>query len=627
MKKCAKVVALLTALCMMFAVQASAQSVFMTGYTEPTAKGVTILVLKSDKEIKDITGDDIAWVDQQSINPDGSFVISLPLFTQEEYVVRSNALAITKAEDKNLTLYVSETGSGYGFDSEDPTTLAKAYEMLDTMNSVTAIAIEDITYAEASKEYAGNIKIKGLTGNENLTISTYLSLKGNLTLDNLVINAQKPIYACGKELVVTDTVTSTSDITVYGGSGGAALSTNTSLKLYGGSYKYIYGGSYNSELNGNTNVILGGNANIGHSTGDSGICFVYGGGYLGNVTGSTNVTLEGNAKAKYIVGAGRDAGGTATDTNINISGGNVMNVYAGARNTELTNCNTHINMTGGTAESLYGGSESASLTGNTYITVKGGEVTRRIYGGCYNNADALFSVSWADTDYHVTGTTNIMIYPDAKIATGTGLSWDNKVNMGLFGGSRKAADSTDEYGTIMFLDGSYSTLGSKVGEKGSSFTSSFKSFHEYIVNSAAGGTVLPDVPAGTVTVSLPQGKSALSNGKRYFDAAKIPLTEDAVTEIKYDGITSAQVTENTGSVDSTVGVDSSTAGELYAAIYDESGMLVSCGLTSINTTTKSYNINVDCKLEQNKKYVVRFFLWEDRVKLVPITTVYTIELR
>ena len=501
--------------------------------------------------------------------------------------------------------------------------------MLASMDSITAVLTESITYSNAPQSYRGKLTIKGQSGTEKLNVAAAVGLTGDLTIDNLVISNPNSyeIFACGHELVVTDRVTSTDSLTVYGGSFEKNVNGDTCLKLYGGSYKNVYGGSKRGTVSGNTNVIFGANATALRPNSDSSYQCVYGGGNGGAVNGKTNITLEGNAKADYLVGAGIGDAGTATDTNINITGGEVMNVYGGSRGVALTNCNTHITMTGGKAESLLGGCESKSLTGNTYITVKAGEVTRRIYGGCYNNAESyLVALSWADTNNHVTGTTNIFLYPGVKLATGSGLSWDNKVNMGVFGGSRRKSSSSDEINAIFFMNGSYSSLNSSVGEKGSMHTNDFKSFHNYKVNSAAGGEVIP-VSAGSVEVVLPQGKSALSGEKRYFDGEKISLISGGTTAITYDGITSVQTEETSTGVDAVVGVDNTTPAQLLAAIYDDEGKFITYTTANVNTTTKSYDLNLRCAFENGKQYSVKFYMLENYNKLAPITTVYSLKLR
>ena len=292
------------------------------------------------------------------------------------------------------------------------------------------------------------------------------------------------IYANGYKFETSESITSIDRLNVYGGKKSAGNGGDTNVILLGGLYQNIYGGGNGGMINGNTNVVLGGNANAGDGINDGASnispCMVYGGGENGTVSGKTNVTLKGNAVAKYLVGAGTGTNGTAKDTNIFIEGGKVMNVYAGSRSVTLPSGTvTHITMTGGLAEALFGGCEGVALTGHTYINLLGGEVSRRVYTGCYNDAKegiGFFEIKLTyQSDRYVTGTTTLAISPNAKVNTKTGLSGTNILNVGVFSGSRTANQHDAEQNTIIFLDGCYSAFKNKIGEKGGIATKYLKS--------------------------------------------------------------------------------------------------------------------------------------------------------
>ena len=203
----------------------------------------------------------------------------------------------------------------------------------------------------------------------------------------------------------------------------------------------------------------------------------------------------------------------------------------------------------------------------------------------------------------------------------------DSINMGIFGGSRKGRASTDEINTIFFLDGSYLSFADLIGEQGSWYNATFNSFHNYIVDSAAGGSVKANNKvSGSVIASVKQGKSALSGGQRYFDGQEIPLNKNTTTVINYEGITFAQLSENTTDVSAQVGVESSVEAELFVAIYDSQGKLVSCGSTSVDSNTNEYKVNIDGKLEANQKYTATLFLWNGET-LAPLATSYCIQIR
>jgi len=621
------VLALMTALSM----PVSATSLILNGYTDSDAKGVTLLITRKGASLSNLQEGEVIWIDQSSVKADGSFMLSLPLFADTEYDLHTNANSYSFVENGNKTLYVSASGSdsNSGESADAPLkTLAAAQERAAFAKEI--ILLDSATYTDASDAYQEPLTIRGNTGAEVLTLPAEVSLKGQLKLDNLKLSGASTIYANGYALEIGEGVTSTDRMNVYGGKKNAACES-TDVKLYGGLYTYVYGGGHGGVVSGSTNVTVGGSFNAGDGIDDDASnispCFVYGGGNNGAVLDSTNVTMTGNAVSYYLVGAGTGTNGTATNTNIHIQGGKVMNVYGGSQAVALTNCDTHITMTGGVAESLFGGCSSVPMTGNTYITVKGGEVLRRIYTGCYNNADPGFSLTWANTDNHVIGTTNLTLYPGAKLATKTGLSFTNTINSGVFLGSRRAGSSTDEVNTVIFADGSYASLSSKLGDSGAMYNSSFKSFENYTVNASAGGQVLPTKTGGKVKLAFGTGVEAIVGDVRYFDETEISLTKSAVTQVTFVGITSATMTETETGMDAQIGVSSNIAAKLIVAIYDQDGNMVSCRLASVYPQTMDYTLNLAADLKQDVNYTVKVLLWENFTDLKPMVSEYSLLLR
>jgi len=569
MKKISKTIALILAFVMSGVVTTSAQSVILSGTTDKDAKAVTILVVKKGATIENMKGSDIMWIDQQEVGAGGSFSIKLPIYSEEDYDILSNASIMNIDEAK---IYVSAAGTGDGTSASNPTTFAGAYEKIDEILEI--VITEDVEYQEAPATYYGDLRISGLKGTEKLSLPETVSIKGNLEIDKLVLKNTSKIYANGFELCIGENVTSDS-ITVLGGKN-AESCKSTSLKLLGGTYDYIYGGGYKA---------------------------------AGKVTGSTNIVFGGNATTNYIHGGGLESG--AAETYINVSGGVIKEaVYGGISGVNLT-ADTHITMTGGKTEAIFGGCFNADMNGNSYITVKGGEVTRRIYGGCYND----YGLSGWSGSHSVNGTTNIILYPEAKIATGS------DSDKGIYGGSRMKSASANEINTIIFLNGSYSSLSSKLGK--SSFINPSGSFHNYIVNSSVGGSVSP-VESGEVKVETQNGITALSGGVRYNSGHTITLS--AETTITYDGIISADIEETTTTTKANTDVAVSSKAVLLVAIYSEDGSMVSCKKTDVNAS-KEYIVDVNCKLDVNKKYTAKLFLLSDLITIVPLSTSYTIEVR
>ena len=418
---------------------------------------------------------------------------------------------ILSATVLGATYYVSSSGSNSNTGVIASSPLASITEACKKdSKDKTIILLDNVTYSDAASAYSCNVTIKGNSSGVTLSLPSTVNLKGNLKLENVTLSGTSVIYANGYNLEIAESVTcaSTSNrLTVYGGTNGSSYTGNTNITLYGGHYSNIFGGSNGASLTGNTNVIVGGNVNSGDGIDDDASnispCYIYGGGNNGSVSGKTNVTLTGNAVTKYLVGAGKNTGGLATDTNIFIEGGKVMNVYGGSHNAPLNNCNTHIIMTGGLAEAIFGGCENTSMTGNTFVTLLSGDVSRRVYTGCYNNVGRSgLSASWS-SEYYVTGTTTLVIGPDMLLNTKNGLSSDNQNNMGVFSGSRiKSGKNTNEYNTIIYLDGCYHSQKSKIGEKSlAGSILGLKSSEKYTVNAASGGIVEGTATAGVVKVT------------------------------------------------------------------------------------------------------------------------------
>lgn len=553
-------------------------------------------------------------------------------------LILTNVSAAQSLVSENTNLYASESvlyvasygdDANSGISSAEPLkNISEAYKLLADTGSI--VLLDDTPYVDADKTYKVNITIKGNAGTEKLVLPEEISLKGNLKIENLTLSGKSTFYANGYTLEIAESVTSTDRLTVYGGKKNAPCGS-TDIRLYGGMYNEIYGGGESGSVRRTTSVVIGGKVNLGDGIDDSADnvspCYVYGGSNNAAVDGSTNITLCGNAVVKYLVGAGKGSAAKVVNTNINIEGGKVMNVYGGcaSNGSTLENCDTHIYMTGGVAESLFGGSEAISITGNTYITVKGGEVTRRIYTGCYNAASSkIFKLEWSNTNYHVTGTTNLMVYPDAKLATGSGLSSTNGVNKGVFSGSRMKSAASDEKNTVIFIDRSYSTHNKKMGEQGVLHKSDFKSFQNYTVNAGVGGKVETTATSGKVKVTPDYGKCAIIDAAGYYAQQTVSITQNSVTTITFEGVTSANVSETENGIVVSVGVNASMSGDIIAALYDENDAFVTFDVKSFTKEVQSYDLNLGSK--PSDKYSVKVFLWGSDSNFKPYTREYLVDV-
>jgi len=616
-----KAVAAITAIAAMVpAIPVQAAKISMTGYTSSNALGVTLLVADSGVNISEVKPENIFWIDQQNINEDGSFTLTFPAFDATKYSVYTNAEEHIFGEAKTKTVYVSSSGTGNGETAESPASIDYAVKNIDFIKEI--ILLDNVIYS--GDTLPANVTIKGNSADVTLTLAETVYLADALKLDNLKLVTASTIFANGYTFEVSDTVTSEGRLTVYGGASAREVAS-TNLILNGGLYTRVFaGGGNGGVVTGDTNVIFGGNANAGDGIDDDASnlspCYVFGGGNGAAVGGKTNVTLEGNAVTRYLVGAGAGAG--ATDTNIYIKGGKVMNVYAGSTNAALPEgVNTHITMTGGMAEALFGGCESVSMTGNTFINLLGGEVTRRVFTGCYNN----WSLSWKGTN-HVTGNTTLVLTPEManKLNTKNGLSSGNSSNVGVFAGSRVAENYADEHNTIIYLNDSYTALNGSIGDK-SGYSWVFKNHADYTVKSGIGGTVEGTGNAGEIKIIPDEGKYANIDG-----GAKAYFANDTAAVSKTHSITFSDTfaaSKTTTGVAASATLDDEKEGTLIAAVYDSTGNYVACNKVEYVPETDTYNMNIDCTLESGKTYTAKIFLWDSATGMSPLMNVYSITVK
>ena len=395
------------------------------------------------------------------------------------------------------TLYVSASGSdttGKGTEAAPFATLAPAYKKLH--DGSTIVLLDNTTFVNPPA-HNGALTIKGASSSVTLTLPSEISLAGNLKLDNLTLTTGT-FYASGYTLEISSSVTSTGNLTVYGGTNGKAYTGNTDVKIYGGTYSKIFGGSNNAAVNGETSVTFGGNASV-----------------------------------EYIFGAGNSTNGTAKVTNVYVNGGNIVEaIYGGSHFATAENNGAvyNVTMTGGKTQAIFGGNIGSSVNGNVFVNLFGGEVTRRVYTGCYNETSGTFSISFK-TDYYVTGTTVLTIAPGPSLVTGS------DTNRGIFSGSRTASQHDAEQNTIIYLDGCYNTYSGKIGEQGLIGQSSFKSHHDYVVQATAGGDVLGTKTAGKVYIAPDEGKWGVIGTETYCDEEAPVSASTSITFENYYTVT------------------------------------------------------------------------------------------
>lgn len=286
-----------------------------------------------------------------------------------------------------------------------------------------------------------------------------VTLGDHITFDNITLTFNEGIslYAGGYKVKMGADVTMTNPIKIFGGKkGGTVASTN--LTLLAGTYVSIYGGSYNGNVTGDTYLYVGGDVNSGiDETSHSHTYCVYGGSYIPSgstriIGGTAYTVFTGNAKANYLYGGSYGDVTISGGTNVTISGGSLMSVYGANRSGSFSG-DVKLLISSGTMEQVFGGSEGSGITGDVALDITGGTITRRVYGGCYNNYDG----SWSSA-YYVTGNIVLTLHSGANIDFSSSYS-----DEAIFAHSRQATLSGTEVSHLVYADSTaYNNYKSKV---------------------------------------------------------------------------------------------------------------------------------------------------------------------
>lgn len=347
------------------------------------------------------------------------------------------------------TVYLSSTGSDENIGTENApyATLEKA---LDTVPNNGIIWVEDTVTVPADFEWEERDYQITITGSGALdfiieddadgnAVYRMLVLGDDVTFDAVGLTFREGesqaltdiVYANGHKLVVEDDVTMTGTINLYGG-GNRTDVESTDVTLMNGNYRRVFGGSYAGKVNGDTNLYIGGTVNTNadvasHSHGYD----IYGGGdayrnteveaynvlsgTTSTVAGCANITFTDEAKANYLIGGCRGTGSVGT-TEVSFEGGQVMTLFGG--NDTSTSINgTYVKVTGGIIEQLFGANQNSTsgvtMTEGVTIDLLGGKITRRVYGGCYNDYS---DTGWETNICYVMGNINLNISSDVDIS-------------------------------------------------------------------------------------------------------------------------------------------------------------------------------------------------------------------
>jgi hypothetical protein len=341
------------------------------------------------------------------------------------------------------TVYVKSTGKDYGKGTESAPyrTVERALEKVVDGGT---IVLQDTV---ALTEWTVHEKTVTITGETlDATALSSLQIYDNVTFTdiNIVVNTDEYICANGYTVVMGEGVSLSNAVDVYGGGHDGTTVPGTSLTLLSGTYRCVYGGSLRGTVDGDTHLTVGGavNANI-DTTNHDGAQYFFGGGYSDTITGSTYLHFGGNAKSIHLFGGSNDGNSTiGYSANLTVTGGTSMSMYGGNRNVDA-GCDANAVVTGGTFEQVFGGNERASLTGNVDLRVIGGTITRRIYGGCYNDTSGLSFSS----NYAVSGNIDLTIGSGASITYG----YDGN-DLSVYAHSRHSTNSPSESANLIFAD-------------------------------------------------------------------------------------------------------------------------------------------------------------------------------
>ncbi len=379
-------------------------------------------------------------------------------------------------------------------------------------NSEIAVS-SDFTWKKPDK--TRNITILG----ENQTASKLdfsgitskkLSIRDSVTFDNMTLTLPTVVYANGHDFIIQESVASENKSTkIYGGGEGTTV-TQTNIEIYAGSYKEVWGGGNggtvskdchvtiknaniydsskgdqsrvfgsgaNDTVKGDVYVTIGGTFNKSHNVAEyerndhSRYSSIHGAG-TGTVQGNTSVSIEDEAEVDYVYGGGATGSQVLGTCSVELKGGTVFSIYGGGKGDNIDNAgknaDTSVIVTGGKVCQIIGANGN-SMTGNSYVEIAGGKVTRRIYGGCYNDI-------FGGVDKHyVTGYSTVVIKNENAIASLTG------DDAGITAGSRSKKEHSDEKAVLICNNNSYANLKNKLD-------TSYNEY-DYLVQANDGGVV------------------------------------------------------------------------------------------------------------------------------------------
>lgn len=473
-----------------------------------------------------------------SVTKDGAFAASTTdksaCFTCEsayQIAFQEQKMVIAYPQD----VYVSATGDDQaaGTEAAPVQTFAKALEIVADGGTIHLVGVVDVSGWE------GHGKSITVTGGEmNLTGITTLYLGDSVHFTDMTIRfpTEKDdtptnsydketlfyVYCNGYKTVFDKDITvlhgSSNQfkgirVHLYGGTNQKTLAS-TDLTVLAGTWGYIYGGSNSKNITGDVHLTVGGTVNstvnyVSHTY--SARYLMVGGSRTGNIDGTVYMNVTGGTHTSTHGGSIGKSGSTYTIGNIemHVTGGEGMAIYCGGRTgpNQVTG-EANLYYEGGKYEQVFGAGLT-SLEGTLNLYVTGGQITRRLYGGSYNDSEL---------NNQVHGIVNLYIGKDANLS----LNYDS--DRGIFAHSRHDKTVTEiERTRIIFLDkAAYDTHKSKLGaiDWGSQYIMGNTPAADYIcyLGTNASGNVITvgatevndyvsnalDLPAATATITVEQ---------------------------------------------------------------------------------------------------------------------------
>ena len=272
---------------------------------------------------------------------------------------------------------------------------------------------KDFVWANHGKHITITGGILSFQGHRDFSLGDHVRFEDiHLQFDN-----NSNLYANGFDLYVHEDVKVSGAVNLYGGGRITAVS-GTNMTLMGGTFLNVYGGGNSGKVNGDVHLVIGGdfNKNMGSIT-HSHEYQVFGGGNNSTINGSVNLTFGGNAKANYIYGGATGKNSQIKGRiNLNFTGGKAMSLCGGSKDVNQQ-CDIFLSFTGGEVQQIFGGCEKSSMAGDILLQITGGKITRRIYGGCYNNYDYD---GWQKTPNYVHGEILLVLGEDVNLAMNYG---------------------------------------------------------------------------------------------------------------------------------------------------------------------------------------------------------------